>query len=202
MKRLLVFLCAMIFVFGVIGSANAIILDFDSLPLGNIDGVNLGGVTITTVDGSTIVESNGGVGYMSALNAITNSGWVVHNDLVLTFDSLVSSVTLTGGDSGGDSDQFTLEAYDSVYNLLGTYTTPIFGGNPYISGVGPMQDFYTANISFAGTKYVHVTDVMVNGIGIDDLEFDGAAVPIPSAILLLGSGLFGLAGFRRKFRKK
>ncbi len=200
MKRLLVFLCAMIFVFGVIGSANAIILDFDSLSLGNIDGVNLGGVTITTSDGSTEVISNGGVGYMSAPNAISNLGWVTNNDLILTFDALVSSVTLTGGDRGGDDDQFTLEAYDSSYNLLGFYTTPIFGGN--IAGGPFMQDFYTANISFAGIKYVHVADAQWAGIGIDDLEFDGAAVPIPSAILLLGSGLFGLAGFRRKFRKK
>jgi hypothetical protein len=32
-------------------------------------------------------------------------------------------------------------------------------------------------------------------------EFTGSAVPIPSAILLLGSGLIGIVGFRRKFRK-
>jgi hypothetical protein len=37
---------------------------------------------------------------------------------------------------------------------------------------------------------------------LNEIDFHGDPVPIPSTIFLLGSGLVGLAGLRRKFRKK
>ena len=39
-------------------------------------------------------------------------------------------------------------------------------------------------------------------IWIDNIKLEGTAVPIPAAVWLLGSGIIGLIGFRRKFSKR
>jgi hypothetical protein len=192
------------------GPAAAYIINFDSLvPGAVIDGVNLGGVTLNSPGGTTMVVSQNPplnndfqVGWRSPYNAVTNFGpgtgfddFVTAIPLVLTFDVPQSSISVTGGDQGGDTDQFTVTAYDSSNNVLGTVTTPVFGGNA-LDTSGPMVDYYTVELNFPGMKSVVVSDAINLGIGLDNITF--CEIPAPSTFLLLSSSLLGLWGFRRR----
>ncbi len=139
---------------------------------------------------------------MSPYNAITNFS----NDgslnglgtipLIITFTVPQDSVYLTGGDRGGDTDQFTVTAFDQDDTHLGTVTTEEFGGNTY-STDGYMVDNYTVHLTFPGMKEVVVYNAINYGIGLDNIRF---GVPQPSSLLFLASGLLGLAGLKRRFR--
>jgi hypothetical protein len=182
--------------------AAAVVIDFDSLTPqvvlnGNIEGVNLGGVTITSAFQGTTVVSDFGIGYRSPSNAITNIGFVTYNPMTFVFDDVLHSVGFTGGDRGGDTDQFTVDLFDSANALLQTFTTPVFGGNLLDPNI--MVDYYTVNFPIDGIKTMVVRNAINAGIGIDNLEF--TPIPEPATMLLVGSGLVGLAGLRRKFRK-
>lgn len=47
----------------------------------------------------------------------------------------------------------------------------------------------------------HETDEYTAWVAIDNVSVTGSAVPEPTTMLLLGTGLIGLAGARRKFKK-
>ena len=185
--------CCFVAILAAPADATTISINFDSIPTGtNINGVDLGGVTLTTADASTITLNGGGVGYISGPNAVTTFGFMQLNYLVMTFSSIVTSVTLTGGDQGGDMDQYIIRAYDSSDVFLGSATTPVFGGNPVD---GPeMQDFFTQTITFPNIKRVEVQSLINAGIGIDNLSFStDTTVPEPATSALVIAGLFALA---------
>jgi hypothetical protein len=77
---------------------------------------------------------------------------------------------------------------------LGYLTSP--GSKPQGDyGAAPAQyfDFSSAGI----TDDVYYVKFVGNGYWIDSVG--GDVVPIPGAVWLLGSGLFGLAGLRKRF---
>ena len=82
------------------------------------------------------------------------------------------------------------------------------------------SDWYVANINFQGSVYMDGMDILEDDyknptVGgavypIQDPPYDAyfgpnfkfTAVPVPSAVWLLGSGLFGLIGLRKRYQKK
>ena len=99
-----------------------------------------------------------------------------------------------GGPRLGDS--VTLRVFDQAHNLVGTdvYTirwpNPVNGNIIWLSVMNSSAPITSASIEFSVRGDV--------GTGIDNISF--TTVPLPASLLLLGSGLLGLAGWRT-FRK-
>ncbi len=116
----------------------------------------------------------------------------------MTFDSIISSMSVTGldfGDHGGDGEYMTLTAYNSAGNRIGQG----FFTAQFVSGA------IRGTIAFEGTRYVafNYTNTLYGFYGIDDLEYTPVAtqVPEPGILFMIGSGLLGLLGMRKRFAK-
>lgn len=107
---------------------------------------------------------------------------------------------IDGGYMSGNvyfTEQYAVEAYDSAGNLIGTQISPL--GNNYDNDGIPWVFAFSGltagidhiDIDFTGTK--------TSGLGLAFNNFSAtSAVPIPGAVWLLGSGLVGLIGIRRR----
>ncbi|SEM75698.1 VPLPA-CTERM protein sorting domain-containing protein [Syntrophus gentianae] len=184
-------------VFFLVNSSQATLWDFNGLTVGtNINGVNLGGVTITAPDNYVGVI---GSQSFNVTNGICASSWSAGMTLKLTFDSLVKSVSIYGGDYGGDSDRFSMTAYDALDNQIAFADTGSYNGiDPNYPVSGWYGDYRYLAVSANDIKSVVLTQVTWGCIW-DNL--DTTPVPIPAAFWLLGSGLLGLVGLKKKFRK-
>jgi len=151
-------------------SANAtlVTIDFDDLSSGITVGSNYSGLGVTFVDAVTSSNGSlpGGTTPTSIMHSSSAYGPQPSNPIEAIFNSLVSSVSLTGLDVGGDG--FILSAYDAISggNLL--TASQIFG-----SGYGIGQ-FFTLNVSAAGIQRVEFSQ-LTNTHG-DGIAFENQGV--------------------------
>ena len=192
MKKLLVFLCAMSLVFGMMGMAGAASISYEG----------------ELLSGSTVTGSVSGGGWYNEIASETDfwnfygiSGDVV-DILGLRLDTdLDPAFTLYSGVTTADETEF---------NPWGD-----FGGMTYltyaddeISNTGPYGDPFLDDyvLPNTGLYTVAIGGYYSDGVGPYDYELTitgNSPIPEPATMLLLGSGLIGLAGLgRKKFFKK
>jgi hypothetical protein len=119
----------------------------------------------------------------------------------LRFD-FSTPVNAFGFNMGASNEDWILRAYDSSSGILEAFTLP----QTWFSNAGDFFGIANPNIAYA--TLTQVTSVNEPG-GIDYIIMDNFkyvtgqinSVPEPATMLLLGSGLLGLLGFRRKIKK-
>ena len=207
------FLCSMMLVFGVAGSAEALLIsgyqtfgtliDFDDQATGTEvlfdDYASFGVTSITETEGlGTFARYSGsqsapnyiGTGLNGERGTDSAMGW--DGTILIEFDQLASMVGIGIANSRGGHE--TITAYNSAMNVIETY-------NAYTDG-----SFLNGYVSISTNTYnIRYFEITGDFFAIDDLQFDAGSAPVPepSTILLMGAGLLGLVGYNRKrFRKK
>jgi parallel beta-helix repeat protein len=145
------------------------LIDFESFAdRQNINGLNLGGVTLTC-PASGIVEifKNRCVGaFHSPTTAIGTNicGCITTNPLVGVFDYPATYIGLWAGDGGGDTDSWELEAFDAPVggNSLGIVRSGDWNGNPYRKLEINASNIWRFEARWTGAEC---------GVAYDDLEF-------------------------------
>ncbi len=217
MKKFLMFLCAIMLFFGLVGMASATAIGEsepnDSLATAqNIDSYFSLGANSDIIFSETIpwvsisATGNGTYDYYSFLVTGTsvrgifdidygkNQGGSIDTELGL-WDS-AGNVLAENDDysytAGAGGSVHNYDAYiDYTFDSPGTY---IIGVAEYYASAG--TGGWSGGIPDSGDTYTLQVSIEGHGIGQQP-------VPEPSTILLMGAGLLGLAGYsRRRFNKK
>jgi len=212
---------AALLVLALTAAAQATVLEFGTLTAAGT--ASVGGNTHPGYGDNVTATSDAFGSYLEG-NAFTPNITTDYKNL--TFAVLHEGLTLWGGSSAGTvlglntnvttgffsliaapGFEVTLNSFD--VGSFGDQSTTLFqvldhSGNVLVDYAGSFSG------SSLNTKFPGVTDSMLTvtwanwNLGLNNVNFDetSAAVPVPPALWLFGSGLVGLAGFGRRFRQK
>ena len=186
MKRFLIFLCAVMLVFGMVGSASAIPILNNGIDLD--DAGNLYG---TYINSGSLLFTQGG---NNDGNNLEDVEMLVENELAYNaddFDLTVTSMSYSS-DDGGFTGLWNANPEDTLISFYA-----VKAGRGYA-----MYQVYPAEGTGSWSTYdLWVTGLYNNGADLEISHYTGynsAPVPEPTTILLMGTGLLGLVGYGRK----
>jgi hypothetical protein len=133
---------------------------------------------------------------VAAGNLTVMTGTAVSNAVA----AVKTDVTTLNGIIGGNPGDGTSANVSAQFNGNTSAFVQLYGNNtPVLASLGQDMNLYamTGNGSPSAAGQVY-TGGLVEMLSNGTLEAVGAAVPLPGAVWLFGSGLLGLAGIRRR----
>lgn len=181
-------------------SAQAITLDFNSIPLGIQSEAtfnsNFTNVSFNNTGGSAFNVSTFNPGPSFSGRTIINHPFnTIGNSTIATFTNLVNFVSIDLGDNNADADNLFLRAYNSLNSQIGITTTSI---------PASFRGAVTLTLAVPNIHHIEYFGVGVsnNSVAWDNLIFteQGGSnrIPEPASMMLLGSGLVGMVRLRKK----